>query len=76
MRAFITQRVNDTQKLRTKLEQVENDLAMAQKAAIDGAEALKMVEEEKEAVRVEVEQLREEEKTAEAKHQKTKQENA
>lgn len=53
--------------LHIKLESVESDLATTQKAAADGAEALKSVEEEKETVWAEIEGLREEGKAAEAK---------
>lgn len=68
MRAFITQLVSGTEKLYARLERVESDLAAAQKVAADGVEALKPVEEEKEAICAESERLKEEGKAAKAKH--------
>ncbi|KAJ9693665.1 hypothetical protein PVL29_009562 [Vitis rotundifolia] len=65
MRAFITQCMSGIKELHIKLESVESDLATTQKAAADGAEALKSVEEEKETVWAEIEGLREEGKAAE-----------
>lgn len=50
MRTFISHGMSDSEELRTKLERVENDLAVAQKATVKGAEALKLVEGEKEVI--------------------------
>lgn len=78
--------MSTTEELCAKLEQVESELAAAQKAVADGAEALRMAEEEKEAARAKAEQLRRESEEAEqlrkereaigAKCQESKRENA
>ncbi|KAJ9687279.1 hypothetical protein PVL29_015956 [Vitis rotundifolia] len=67
MRAFICHRMSNGEELRAKLEWVESDLASAQKAAVEGAEALKLAEGEKELIRIKVDKLRKESKTAEVK---------
>lgn len=67
MRAFITQLMSGTEELYARLERVESDLVAAQKAVADGVEALKPVEEEKEAICAESEQLKERGKAAKAK---------
>lgn len=67
MRAFITQLVSGTEELYARLERVESDLVAAQKAAANGVEALKPVEEEKEAICAKSERLKEESKDAKAK---------
>ncbi|KAJ9682620.1 hypothetical protein PVL29_018525 [Vitis rotundifolia] len=76
MRAFITHRVSGSEELRAKLEQVGSDLAAVQKAATDGAEALKLAEWEKEAVCAEVDWLKEEDRVVETKCKEAEQENA
>lgn len=58
MRAFISHRMSTTEELRARLEQVESELAATQKAADDGAKALKTAEVKKEATQVEADQLR------------------
>lgn len=41
MGAFITEQMGGSEELRAKLEWVESDLAIAQKVAADGAEAVR-----------------------------------
>ena len=75
LRAFITHRVGSGEELYIKLEQVEGDLAAAQKVIVEGVEALKLVEVEKESVHAEADWLREEGKTTKAKCKEVEQEN-
>lgn len=75
MKTFITHRMSGREELRAKLERVESDLAATQKTAADGAEALKLVDGEKETIRDESEWLRNEGKTVEAKCKGVEQEN-
>ena len=51
MRAFISHHSSDIEEMRSKLERVEVDLAVAQKAIANGAEMLKLAEEEKRGIR-------------------------
>lgn len=67
MRTFISHRISSNEKLRAKSEQVENDLAITKKAAVEGSEALKLAEGEKEMTCAEADKLREEGRTVEAK---------
>ena len=75
MRVFITQKMGGSEELRTKLERAESDLAAAQKAATNGAEALRQVDGDMEKARVQASRLREEGKTVEAKCRDVEQEN-
>lgn len=75
MRAFISHRLDSTEELRVKLEQVEADLAAAQKAVADGAETLKLVERENGAIHAKADRLKEKEETMEAKFKGAEQEN-
>ena len=59
-----------------KLERVESDLVAAQKAAVKGAEVLKLAEGKKETVHAEANKLREEGIIVEAKLKEAEQENA
>ena len=67
MRAFITQKMGDSEELRAKLERVKSDLVDAQKVVMDEAKALGKAEGEKETTQAEVGRLREEVKVVEAK---------
>ena len=67
MWAFISHHLGSNEELRTKLERVEADLVVAYKVVADGVEALKLVEGEKEVVRVEADQLKEKGDAMEAK---------
>lgn len=69
MRAFISHRMSSIEELYAKLEQVKSDLVAAQKAATDGAEALKMAEGEKEAAQAKAERMKRESEATEAKCQ-------
>lgn len=85
MRAFISHRMSHAEELRVKLEQVEGELAAAQKVAAEGVEALRRAEEERDALQMEDERLRKESEEAErlrkeresmeAKFQESEQEN-
>lgn len=68
MRAFITQLVSGSKELYARLEWVESDFVAAQKVVADRVEALKLVEEEKEAICAKSEWLKKEGKAAEAEH--------
>ena len=74
MRAFICHRISSGEELHAKLEWVESDLTAAQKAAVEGAEALKLAEGEKEVIRIKVDKLRKESKIAEVKLKEAKHE--
>ena len=63
------------EELHTKLERVESDLTVIQKVAVEGAEALKLADGEKEAIRAEVDKLRNEGRTTEAKFKEAEWEN-
>lgn len=76
MRAFISHRLDGSEELRVKLERVEADLAAAQKAVADGAEALKLVEKENGAIHAKADRLKEKEKAMEAKFKGAEQENS
>ena len=70
MWTFISHRMSIGEELRAKLERAESNLVVAQKAAMDGAEALKLAEEKKEAIRTKVDKLREEGRVVKAKLKK------
>lgn len=59
-----------------KLERVEVDLAAAQKAVADGAEALKLVERENGGIHAKADLLKEKEEAMEAKFKGAEQENS
>ncbi|RVW92001.1 hypothetical protein CK203_030196 [Vitis vinifera] len=59
--------MGDSEKLHAKLERVKSDLANAQKAVMDRAEALGKAEGEKKTAQAEVGRLREDVKVVEAK---------
>ena len=62
--------------MRSRLERVEADLATAQKAVADGAEMIKLAEEEKGAIRVEADQLKGENEALEGQVKGVEQENS
>ena len=64
-----------SEELRAKLKWVESDLAVAQKVAVDGAEAVRQAEGERKMTRAQASQLREERKAVEAKCKDAEQEN-
>lgn len=76
MGTFISHRMSSSEELCAKLERVESDLAVTQKVAVEGAEALKLVDGKKEVARAEANKLREEGKTTEAKCKEAEHENA
>lgn len=67
MRVFISHRLGGNKELCAKLERVETDLVAAQKAIVDGAEALKLAEGDKEVICAEADWLKEKEEAMEAK---------
>lgn len=67
MRTFISHYLGGSEELCVKLERLETNLVASQKVVVDGAEALKLVEGEKEAVRAEADQLKEKGEAMEAK---------
>ena len=75
MRAFISHHMSGHEELRTKLERVESDLTAVQKVAVEGADALKLADGEKEAIRAEADKLRNEGRTTEAKFKDAEWEN-
>lgn len=76
MRAFISYRMSDSEKLRTRLERAENDLIAIQKATAEGAEALKLAEGDREPIHAEADKLRKESEIAETKLKGVEQENS
>ena len=50
MRAFISHHPGGIEEMRSKLERIEVDLAIAQKAVSDGTKMLKLAEGEKETI--------------------------
>lgn len=56
--------------MRTKLEQVEADLAATQKAIVDGTKMLKLAKWKKRAIRAETDQLKEKGEAMEAKYKR------
>ena len=75
MRTFISHRMSGCEELHTKLERVESDLTVVQKVAVEGAEALKLADGEKEAIRAEADKLRNKGRTTEAKFKEAEWEN-
>ena len=59
MQAFISHHPSGIEELRTKLERVEADLAVAQKVVANRVETLKLVEGEKGAIWAKADQLKE-----------------
>ena len=76
MRAFISHHPGGIEEMRSLLERVEADLATAQKAVADGAEMIKLAEEEKGAIRVEADQLKEEKEALEGQVNGVEQDNS
>lgn len=76
MRVFISYRMSDSEKLRTRLERAENDLIAIQKATTEGAEALKLAEGDREPIHAEADKLRKESEIAETKLKGVEQENS
>lgn len=58
MKAFVSHRLGSEEELHLRLEQSKANLAAAQKAAAENAEALKRSECEKEALQLELEKVR------------------
>lgn len=67
MRVFLTQRLDDDEKLHTQLERVETELVAAQKAITDGERLLKEKDEEIEVAKAEARWMGEEKEAAKAK---------
>ena len=65
MRAFISQHPGNIEELRSRLEKVEAELAIAWKAVADGTEQLSLAEEEKGVVRAETDTLKKEKEVLE-----------
>ena len=73
--AFIFHHMSNSEELRVKLKRAESDLATIEKAIVEGAKALKLVEWEKEVILIDADKLREEGKIVEIKLKETEQEN-
>lgn len=71
MKAFITQRMDRSEELHSKLKLAESKLAIARKVVDERAESLRKVEEERETVNAEARRLGDEENAAQAKCKKT-----
>ena len=76
MRGFIPHHPGGIEEMCSKLERVEVDLATAQKAVVDGAEMLKLAEEENGAILAEADQLKKEKETLEAQVKAVEQDNS
>lgn len=75
IRSFIAHHLDDSKFLSLRLEQSETDLASIRMVAAEKAEAFKTAEEEREALRIELERIKEREKTSKAKLKEPEQEN-
>ncbi|KAJ9682519.1 hypothetical protein PVL29_018438 [Vitis rotundifolia] len=75
IKAFVTQQIGSSEELCTKRERAESDLAAAQKATTNEAEALIKAEKEKKTAKAEACQPRKERKAVEAKFKHAEQEN-
>ena len=62
--------------MHARLERVKTDLVAAQKVAMEGAEALKLAEREREAICAEVDKLKKEGEAVEVKLKGAEQENS
>ena len=76
MHAFIFHHPSGIKEMCSWLEMVEADLATAQKAVADGAEKLKMAEEEKRVIQAEADQLKGEKEALEGQVNGVEQENS
>lgn len=76
MRAFISHRMSEGEELHARLERAKNNLIAAQKAAVEGAEALQLAEGEREAIRAKADKLRKKGGVAKTKLKRAKQENS
>ena len=74
MRAIITQQMDNSEELRSKLKLAESELVAAWKALDEVVMSLRMTEGERKATNSEARQLRKKGKTVEAKCKETKQE--
>ena len=74
MRAIITQQMDNSEELHSKLKLAESELVAARKALDEVVESLRMTEGERKATNAEARQLREKGKMVEAKCKETKQE--
>lgn len=75
MRSFIAHHLDDSKFLSLRLEQSETDLASIWMVAAEKTETFKTAEEEREALRIELERIKEREKTSKAKLKEAEQEN-
>ena len=75
MLAFISHHPGGIEKLRSRLEKVETELAAAQKAVVDGADQLSRAEEEKGVIRAEADTLKREKEALEGQVNGAEQEN-
>lgn len=64
MKTFITHRIDGEEELRVRLEQSETDLVAARKVAAEKAKTLKKSEEEREALRIQLEGARKREESS------------
>ena len=76
MCAFISHHPGGIEEMRSWLEMVEADLATSQKAVADGAEKLKLAEEEKRVIQAEADLLRGENEALEGQVKRVEQENS
>lgn len=66
MKAFVSHRMGSEEELRLRLEQYEVNLVAAQKTAKENVEALRRSEEDKEALRIELEEVKSRKEAIEA----------
>ena len=67
MKAFVSQRINSEEKLRLRLERAEASLSAAQRASEENAEALKKSQEDNEALRMELAEVKSREESIDAR---------
>lgn len=76
MKAFVSHRMGGEEELHLRLEQSKANLAAAQKATIENVDALRRFEEDKEALRIKLEEAKNQEKATEARLNEAERERA
>ena len=70
MRAFISHYPGDIEEMRSKLERVETDFTVTQKAVANETEMLRLAEGENGTIRAEADRLKKERKAIDAKYKR------
>ena len=67
MKAFVSQRMNNEEELRLRLERAKASLSVAQRASEESVEALKKSQEDNEALRIELAEAKSREESTDAR---------